>query len=244
MTTSCLSTEYINKNRRMMAEHTPQQKLEQWLRGNGVDTRTRIMFFSGSAQKPPGKGAQERLVPRHGMDIATLEQYKDFRRQLSNFSAHHVVVKMPARAIDPPDQNVVMKYFSCVEAAYQYAKFYVNGLENANDRVTSLLDPSINGLEARKLRKAVSLNAMQLGVWAHEMPAFMSTVLEYKFRYHEVPRKILLATGNAHLIHSFGRFGGTHGTLDKKNRLVDLTQKELMDVRHVLQYEALENERK
>lgn len=201
------------------------EELRQRLIYHGVDPDTRIMYVSNSRDVKPGKGTNELIGPNSTMDLATLTNIKDFRRYLSNFSQHSVEVSMS-------DGKKIR--FANVEACFQYAKFDVNGL-GGRPELDALLNPNITGLEARKMRKAIKLTPDQLRVWGREQPDILFRALLSKFYNHDTPRKVLLATGNAHLIHSMGRGGGKHGELNKRtNQLVDQSQWELMAVRDQL----------
>ena len=201
--------------------------LRQRLINHGVGPDTRLMYVSNSRDTKPGKGINELIGPNSTMDIDTLSSIKDFRRYLSNFSPHYVDVTM---------SNGQKIRFANVEACFQYAKFDVNGLGDRPE-LSPLLDPTITGLAARKMRKTIKLSPEQLRIWGQEQSDVLFRALLFKFHHHAVPKKVLLATGNAHLIHSMGRGGGVHGQLNKKtNRIVDQSQWELMAVRDQLRY--------
>ena len=201
------------------------EELRRRLIEHGVDPDTRIMYVSNSKDAKPGKGVNELIGPNSTMDIETLSGIKNFRRYLSNFSPHYVEVRM---------SNDRRMRFANVEALFQYAKFDVNGLGDRPE-LLPLLDPNITGLEARKMRKAIQLTPYQLQVWAEEQSDILFRALLFKFYNHEIPRKVLLATGSAHIIHSIGRGGGVHGQVNKRtNRIVDQSQWELMAVRDQL----------
>jgi len=111
----------------------------------------RLYFFSGSADRPPGQGAHERVADQ--ARYAALAGVLHWRRMLSNFW--------------PADFRLRERTYRTVEHAFQAAKI-------------ALVDPALaerfaldsgtdlargDGAAARKHRKLVLMNAAQLDHW-------------------------------------------------------------------------------
>jgi ribA/ribD-fused uncharacterized protein len=151
----------------------------------------RLYFFSGSADKPPGHGAHERVAD--AARYAKLSEVRHWRRMLSN--------------LWPADFTLGERSYRTVEHAFQAAKIALvdpalaeqfaleSGTELARD----------DGAAARRHRKLVLLNDAQLRQWDGRKHAVMRDAMRAKFSGHEPLRAVLLATGSAELWHGTGR---------------------------------------
>ncbi|MBM2618517.1 NADAR family protein [Actinoplanes sp. LDG1-06] len=154
-------------------------------------TEDRLYFFSGSADRPPGQGAHERVADP--ARYATLARVKHWRRMLSNFW--------------PAEFTLGERTFRTVEHAFQAAKIALVdpasaerfALQSGNELARG------DGLAARKQRKLVLLDAAQLRQWDQQKHAVMRDAMRAKFGAHEPLRAVLLATAPAHLWHGTGR---------------------------------------
>lgn len=151
----------------------------------------RLYFFSGSADRPPGQGAHERVAD--AAFYTELAGVRHWRRMLSNFwSAQFALGERTYRT---------------VEHAFQAAKI-------------ALVDPGLaerfalesgdelahgDGTTARRHRKLVLLDDEQLRRWDQLKNAVMRDAMRAKFSHHEPLRAVLLATRTAQLWHGIGR---------------------------------------
>jgi ribA/ribD-fused uncharacterized protein len=151
----------------------------------------RLYFFSGSADLPPGQGVHERVTG--AARYAVLAGVRHWRRMLSNFW--------------PADFTLRERTYRTVEHAFQAAKI-------------ALVDPALaerfalesgtelargDGVAARKHRKLVLLDDVQLRLWDGCKHAVMRDAMQAKFSQHEPLRVVLLATLPAELWHGTGR---------------------------------------
>lgn len=151
----------------------------------------RLYFYSGSADLPPGQGVNE--WAGDPSQYAALAGVRHWRRMLSNFW--------------PADFTLDGRTYRSVEHAFQAAKI-------------ALVDPALaerfalesgtemaraDGAAARKHRKLVLLDAVQLTRWDEDKHAVMRAAMRAKFSQHEPLRRVLLATAPAELWHGTGR---------------------------------------
>jgi ribA/ribD-fused uncharacterized protein len=151
----------------------------------------RLYFYSGSADKPPGHGAHERVADE--ARYAALSGVSHWRRMLSNFW--------------PAEFTLGERTYRTVEHAFQAAKI-------------ALVDPALaerfalesgtelahgDGATARRHRKLVLLDDAQLRQWDGHKHAVMRDAMLAKFSGHEPLRMVLLATLPAELWHGTGR---------------------------------------
>lgn len=154
-------------------------------------TEDRLYFFSGSADRPPGQGAHERVADADC--YAELAGVRHWRRMLSNFW--------------PAQFTLGEHTYRTVEHAFQAAKI-------------ALVDPTLaerfalesgaelahgDGAAARRHRKLVLLDDEQLRRWDQLKTAVMRAAMRAKFGHHEPLRAALLATRMAQLWHGTGR---------------------------------------
>lgn len=151
----------------------------------------RLYFFSGSADLPPGQGVHEQVAD--AACYAALAGVRQWRRMLSNFW--------------PAPFTLGTRTYRTVEHAFQAAKI-------------ALVDPALaeqfalesgtalahgDGVAARKHRKLVLLDAVQLRRWDEQKTTVMRDAMHAKFSRHEPLRAVLLATRPAQLWHGTGR---------------------------------------
>ena len=151
----------------------------------------RLYFFSGSADLPPGAGVHERAAD--AAPYAELAEVRHWRRMLSNFW--------------PAEFTLGRHTYRTVEHAFQAAK-------------TALVDPVLaerfalasdtelargDGAAARRHRKLVLLDEVQLRRWDACKDEVMRDAMRAKFGRHEALRAVLLATRPAQLWHGTGR---------------------------------------
>ena len=159
-----------------------------------------LCFFSGSSNCRPGLGPNERvaLLSRY----KELEQITFWRRKLSNF------------AVAPFQLDG--KTWRTVEHYFQAQKLRLVDPELAETFTVesgSKLGTEGNGLDAQKMRKARILSKEFLEVWEKQKDEVMARAWRAKFSQNEEMRKVLLATGEAELLHTgpripFQRFVG------------------------------------
>ena len=150
-----------------------------------------MYFFSGSADRPPGQGAHERVAdPARYEPLAGVRHW---RRMLSNFW--------------PAQFTLGARTYRTVEHAFQAAKI-------------ALVDPALaewfalesdtelargDGAAARKHRKLVLLDDERLHQWDGRKSEVMRAAMGAKFSQHEPLRAVLAATRPAQLWHGTGR---------------------------------------
>jgi len=166
-----------------------------------------LFFFSKSADKPAGKGKNEHLS--NPLEYTVLNHISQWRKILSNFyvapfrwnnrtwnSVEHAFQSRKIALVDP----VRAEWFT-LESGHALGKG--------------------DGLAARKERKMVLLDDEQLRKWNNMKSKVMENILYAKFSQVELARRVLLATGNAVLLH------GARGPAER--------QVELENVRRQLQ---------
>lgn len=197
-----------------------EQKHQAKLVEMKVDPNVFLMFTSGSKDVSPGLGAQEKLKLSKDSTVKVMQLLgmDNWRRTLSNFSPHPVTVDG--------------KVFANVEAGLQYGKFKYNNMGD-DARVQALLRTDLSGLEARKMRKAIKLTPDQLRTWNKAKRGYIQALLRDKFTRHADARSVLMATGNATLLHHPMR-APRHGWNVKYGVFIDHTQWSLMQVRSEL----------
>lgn len=151
----------------------------------------RLYFFSGSADKPAGQGAHERVAD--AARYAALSGVRQWRRMLSNFW--------------PAEFTLGERTYGTVEHAFQAAKIAladpVLGERFALESGTELARG--DGAAARRHRKLVLLDDTQLRQWDACKHTVMRDAMHAKFSRHESLGSVLLATLSAQLWHGTGR---------------------------------------
>ncbi len=148
-----------------------------------------LCFFSGSSNCSPGLGPRERVdsLSRY----KELEQIIFWRRKLSNF------------AVAPFQLDG--KTWRTVEHYFQAQKLRLVDPDLANTFTVesgSQLGTEGSGLDAQKMRKARILSKELLEVWDNQKDEVMARAWEAKFSQNEEMKKVLLATGEAELLHA------------------------------------------
>jgi ribA/ribD-fused uncharacterized protein len=148
-----------------------------------------LCFFSGSSNCSPGMGPYERvgILSRY----KELEQITYWRRKLSNF------------AVAP--FKLDGKTWRTVEHYFQAQKLRLVDPELAETFTVdsgSILGTEGTGLDAQKMRKARILSKELLEVWDREKDEVMARAWRAKFSQNEDMKKVLLATGEAELLHA------------------------------------------
>jgi len=150
-----------------------------------------LVFYSKSADKKPGKGAGETLG--EGDDFLDLSCVPNWRKVLSNF--HY-----------EPFEWDGMEW-SCIEEAFQAAKFGPSNYDKFQEAVREKSDnlEQDAGITSQRLRKWKILSGDQLSEWNAKSRIVMKSIAEAKYSQSEVGREVLLATGNAKLLHFLPR---------------------------------------
>jgi predicted NAD-dependent protein-ADP-ribosyltransferase YbiA (DUF1768 family) len=158
-----------------------------------------LFFFSKSADKPVGKGTNEHVS--NPQDYMQLGQITHWRKILSNFYVAPFVWR---------DRT-----WNSVEHAFQASKIaLVDSVKSEWFTMESGHELGQgDGCAARKCRKLVLLNSEKLQEWNRMKSGLMEDILYAKFSQIDLPRKVLLATGNAVLLH------GARGPVERQIEL-------------------------
>jgi predicted NAD-dependent protein-ADP-ribosyltransferase YbiA (DUF1768 family) len=206
----------INQSQSQVLDRT------KWSKDNDI-----FFFYSGSANKPAGKGTNEFLLNKEDKDkYYKLNEIKNWRHILSNFwhadfiyngltyhTAEHAFQGAKISLVDP----IKGKLFSVEHSIDE------KGIESG-------IGSSTDGNTARSKRKLVVLeDQSQLKEWDRIKYQVLEDILFAKFTQNELPRKVLLSTKDAILTH------GTRGVeitrqieLENVRNRIRLTQ-ELMN---------------
>lgn len=147
----------------------------------------KLFFYSKSANKPAGKGANEQALNYNTYD--ELNKIKDWRKILSNFYCHEFTYDN--------------KIYNSVEHAFQAKKIEIVDKEKAywfcknSGNTIGISDGSI----ARKNRKIVILENEELNKWDNTKDNIMYDILLEKFTQIPIAKKVLLLTHDAILLH-------------------------------------------
>ena len=165
------------------------------------ESKDMLYFFSGSADKKPGKGVNEQVEDIS--QYSELAKMKDWRRELSNFAIGDFKYKNPI--------NDYISTYHTAEHAYHAIKISLANPEKAKQ--FSLESGSIlsrgDGNAARNVRKIVLLSGDQLQQWGQMKDKVLEDILYAKFSQVRSAREILLATGRAQLWHGAPRTSKT-----------------------------------
>lgn len=150
-----------------------------------------LFFFSGSASKPPGRGANEYVA--NPAKYAALASIPDWRKMLSNFW------------VAPFEMNGVR--WNTVEHAFQAYKL---NIANPNVAFALSLDSGTplsreDGLAARNQRKAALLTPAQMQQWESIKDNVIYAALYAKFNQNPDLKRVLLLTQDAQLWHGAPR---------------------------------------
>ncbi len=148
-----------------------------------------LCFFSNSPNRSPGTGPYEKV--RDMSRYRDLEKIINWRQKLSNF------------AVAP--FKLDGKTWRTVEHYFQAQKLRLEDEDLANMFTVesgSLLGTEGTGMDARKMRKAKILSEKSLESWEKQKDEVMARAWEAKFSQNPEMKKILLATGEAELLHA------------------------------------------
>ena len=147
----------------------------------------KLFYYSRSADKPVGKGANE--VAHIPKDYQELNKIKDWRRVLSNF--HKCLFRYEGRT------------YLTIEHAFQAAKIAIVDAEKAAlFSIESGSELSKGGGEmARKNRKMLVLNSEQLSKWNKQSGDIMLEITIAKIKVCTILWDVLRLTLNAELWH-------------------------------------------
>jgi len=151
-----------------------------------------LSFFSGSVNRYPGEGPNERVFSPD--EYKQLSLILNWRKMLSNFW------------IAPFQLNG--KTYRTVEHYFQSEKLRLVDPALADTFTVESGTPlgtEGTGLEARQMRKAKLLSKEQLKVWDTMKDDVMNCAWRAKFLQNEPLQKVLLATQSAELWHSCPR---------------------------------------
>lgn len=155
----------------------------------------KLCFFSGSADKPPGKGSNEAVADPAAYEA--LSQRPHWRRTLSNF--HRCCpFEFDGRT------------YATVEHAFQAAKIRLAdpaAAEQFTVESGSELGRLGDGLAARRQRMMVRLTPAQLAAWGAMSDTIMHRAQAAKFAQCPEAAAVLRDTGRAQLWHVAPRAG-------------------------------------
>lgn len=176
-----------------------------------------LFYYSGSADKPPGKGVNEYV--RESNKYAELAMIPNWRRILSNFYVSPFILDIRGKG---PITSGPHRYNSA-EHAFQGMKISIadksKGYLFSLDSDSQLSKGS--GDDARRQRKMVILNASQLGEWNRIQDQILGDILYAKFSQVPIAQKVLLATRDAELWH------GTRGSPKARQYILEQVREKL-----------------
>ncbi len=155
------------------------------------ESTDRLYFYSKSADKKPGQGANE--VVSNPADYTELAKIKDFRKVLSNF--HYCPFVFEG------------KTYNTIEHVFQSKKIALVDPIKASyfTRESGHIIGQSDGLVAQQNRKLVILEKGNVIKWAQMSDRVMEQAAVEKYRQCPDARKILKLTGNAQLWHIVAR---------------------------------------
>lgn len=170
----------------------------------------RLFFFSKSADKPPGKGANERVADP--ANYVALKTFPNWRQALSNFWP------APFTAPDGHRYNTVEHYFQAKKLyiALGPERFFQEAPEQPFEEThlfkTFCLDANAvgsiatqDGAAAQKRRKNIFLAPAEIALWDTRKEDLMYEAQLAKFSQNQDLKSMLLSTGNAELWHGAAR---------------------------------------
>ena len=146
-----------------------------------------LFYYSKSANKPAGKGANEQTLNYNIYD--ELNKIKDWRKILSNLYYHEFTYDD--------------KIYNSIEHAFQAKKIEMVDKEKAywfcknSGNIIGISD----GLIARKNRKIIILTDEELYKWNNIKDKIMDDILLAKFTQIPIAKQVLLLTHDAILLH-------------------------------------------
>ena len=170
----------------------------------------RLFFFSKSADKPPGKGANERVADP--LAYTHLKTFPNWRQALSNFWP------APFTAPDGHRYNTVEHYFQAKKLyiALGPERFFQEMPEQPFEETHLFkifcLDANAvgsiateDGAAAQKRRKNIFLAPAEIALWDTRKEDVMYEAQLAKFSQNQDLKSMLLSTGNAELWHGAAR---------------------------------------
>lgn len=156
--------------------------------------KSKFVFYSGSADKPPGTNTKTGEYLRPGDNFSELASIKDWRQVLSNFY--------------PCLFSFDEKHFSSAEHAWHYAKF--KSIERPEALLFTLESKSElskqSALVAKQQgRKLYHMSPSEISFWEQNKLPFINEILYSKFNQCSLAKQVLLATHNAELWHTLPR---------------------------------------
>lgn len=175
-----------------------------------VNVEDTFVFYSKSADKPPGKGTGEHGNPKNYPELA---KKVEWRKQLSHFdeSEFECDGSHEDNIVFPPGSK-----WKTLEHYWQACKLSLADKPFANLLRLGEKYGNGNGLQARELRKGIAkgpdkhpviLSEEQLKRWNEIQPRVMYIGAKAKFSQNDEKLKLLCATKKAKLLHSPGRGG-------------------------------------
>lgn len=146
-----------------------------------------LFYYSKSADKPAGKGTNEKAVDYTIYN--ELNKIKDWRKILSNFYMSEFTYEN--------------KIYNSVEHAFQAKKIELVDKDKAYwfCKNSGHMIGKGDGLIARKNRKLVILNDDDIKKWDGIKHKIMEEILLCKFTQVPIAKQVLLLTHNAILLH-------------------------------------------
>lgn len=147
----------------------------------------RLYFYSKSADKKPGQGANE--VVSNPADYKELAKIKDFRKVLSNFHYYPFVFEG--------------KTYNTIEHVFQSKKISLVDPIKASYFTREFKHPigQSDGSVAQHNRKLVILDKGNVAKWAQMSQMVMEQAAVEKYRQCPEAMNVLKLTGNAQLWH-------------------------------------------
>ena len=150
-----------------------------------------LYFFSGSADKPVGKGVNEYV--ENPQKYVKLNQISNWRRKLSNFWV--ATFECNGRRWNTVEHMFQAYKFNDVDPDLMFSFSIDSGSELSQS----------NGDVARSMRKRIKLNNEQLDQWNKIKDDILYQALIAKFSQHPELARILILTGDAELWHGAPR---------------------------------------
>lgn len=167
----------------------------------------KLYYYSKSADKMPGKGANEYI--NDPSQYNELSQIRDWRKKLSNF--HIAPFEYENRR-----WNTVEHLFQAVKVSLVDKELAYTFCLDSNSELSQAY-----GSEAQKKRKIVLLSPSLLAYWEQIKHQVMYDALYAKFSQNEDMKSILLATNDAELWH------GTRGHRPSRQYSLEQVRNEL-----------------
>ncbi|KAK3245839.1 hypothetical protein CYMTET_41668 [Cymbomonas tetramitiformis] len=186
----------------------------KWYKGRAPPSdsgRDILMFYSKSADKPPGKGVGELLHDDHDTVYENLQNIRDWRKVLSNFWVHseplvhnEIAYKSAEHAYHAEKFLMVAKMRKGAQrdTALQYAAKFA-------DRRADINFSHISGSDVKRMggKSKFPMEQAEIEQWEEISQEVLRRILEHKFSQCPLANRVLLATGGSILVHCMGRSG-------------------------------------